>query len=82
LAFQAAPDLAGVDELYVAPIRGGGPPVRVNAPLASSGPTSVFGLFRPGGTGMVYLAEQDEAGTVELYLNELVSPRDNHRRPR
>jgi Tol biopolymer transport system component len=82
LAFQAAPHLAGVNELYVVPIRGGSAPVRVNAPLAGGGPTSIYGFFRPGGNGMVYRAEQDEAGTIELYLNDLVSPRDDHHRPR
>lgn len=73
--FQAR--VAGVVELFAAPFHGLHPPLPVNGPLA--GVTAVSGAFRPGARSVVYLAEQDEAGVVELYHNELLNAPD--RRP-
>lgn len=79
LLFHAAPSVAGVHELFAVPLHGLGAPIRVNEPLAGVTPTTITGSFRPGTSSVAYLAEQDEAGVVELYRRELLSAGPRHR---
>jgi hypothetical protein len=63
------PGASNVRELFVAPMHGRAPPVRVNDPL-----TSANGRFRPGASSVIYAAPEDEPDVIELYhLDPLVS---------
>jgi Tol biopolymer transport system component len=57
----------GLAELFMVPATGG-TPVKINGPLASGGGVATAGgQFTPDGNRIVYVAQQDTAGTAELY---------------
>ena len=57
----------GLAELFMVPAAGG-TPVKINGPLASGGGVATAGgQFTPDGSRIVYVAQQDTAGTSELY---------------
>jgi len=67
--FEAAPEPDGVDELFVAPLHGLHAPLAVSGPLDSYVNAPLLGAFRPGTHSVVFLAERDEPGVRELYLD-------------
>jgi Tol biopolymer transport system component len=57
----------GLAELFMVPVAGG-TPVRINGPMASGGGAATAGgQFTPDGSRVVFVAQQDTAGTAELY---------------
>jgi hypothetical protein len=65
VVFRADGTVLGTDEIYSAPIAGGGS-TKLNAVPVSGGYVDVFRIS-PNGARVVYTASQDTAGTVELY---------------
>ena len=67
--YRADQDTDEVDEIYSVPITGGAP-VKLNGPLAVGGDVEGFlsGLqFSPDGARVLYVADQDTDGVVEIY---------------
>jgi Tol biopolymer transport system component len=65
--YVADQETDGLGELFMAPVAGG-TPVRVNGPMAAGGGANTAGgQFTPDGSRIVYVAQQDTAGTAELY---------------
>jgi hypothetical protein len=78
--FHAAPNAPGLHELFVAPLYGSHAPISVAGPLAGVAPSELLGEFRPGTGSVVYLAEGDEEGVVELYVHDRFVHEPPHRR--
>jgi Tol biopolymer transport system component len=80
--FRAEANAPGQRELYAVPLNGSHAPRSVAGPLAGNSATTMPGSFAPGANSVVYLAEQDEAGVFELFIDELLPTRPDHHRPR
>ncbi len=67
VVFRADKDIAGVFELYGAPVDGSAPAVKLNTPLPSG--RDVFRAFALSADGAraVYAANQDSAGALQLF---------------
>jgi Tol biopolymer transport system component len=67
LLYAADQETDGLAELFMVPVAGG-TPVRINGPMAIGGGVATSGgQFTPDGNRVVYVAQQDTAGTAELY---------------
>jgi Tol biopolymer transport system component len=65
--YVADQETDGLSELFMVPVAGG-TPVRVNGPMVTGGGANTAGgQFTPDGSRIVYVAQQDTAGTAELY---------------
>jgi Tol biopolymer transport system component len=72
--YRAPQDQTGVIELYSVPITGpAGAGVKLNRPLTASGSVLRFALS-PDGSRVVYRADQDTDGVVELYSVPITGP--------
>jgi len=78
ILFHCDPVVPGRDDLYAASLAGDVPAFAVGRPLPGSTVQSMDGAFRPGTHSVVFLAEQDEVGVRELYLNELLAHPPRH----
>lgn len=73
IVYRADQDVTGVIEAYEARVSGGSP-VKINAPLVQGGDVDQV-LLLPDVNQAVYLADQDEDGTVGVYWTPLRHPR-------
>jgi Tol biopolymer transport system component len=65
--YVADQETDGLAELFMVPVAGG-TPVRVNGPMVTGGGANTAGgQFTPDGSRIVFVAQQDTAGTAELY---------------
>jgi Tol biopolymer transport system component len=65
--YVADQETDGLGELFMVPAAGG-TPVRVNGPMITGGGANTAGgQFTPDGSRIVFVAQQDTAGTAELY---------------
>jgi Tol biopolymer transport system component len=82
--YNADSDTNDVYELHAVPIDGSRPVLRINAPLQSTGPRLISGAFLPDRASVLFLADQDDAGANELYVDDelLLSPARPHLRQR
>jgi Tol biopolymer transport system component len=82
--YNADSDTNDVYELHAVPIDGSRPVLRINAPLQSTGPRLISGAFLPDRASVLFLADQDDAGANELYVDDelLLSPTRPHLRQR
>ena len=70
VVYVADQDTNEVFELYSVPIDGSAAPVKLSGPMVAGGRVALFGgIFQiaPDGQRVVYLAEQDTDGVIELY---------------
>jgi Tol biopolymer transport system component len=74
VVYRADQDTDGVDELYLVNVAMPGTAVKVSAPLAGGGTVRSGYAFSPDGTRILYRADQDEAGTTELYIVDVDHP--------
>lgn len=65
VAFRLDRDTPGKTELYVVPVDGSQPPLKINPPLIASGDVTTT-LFAPGGERLLYLADRTQDGQFEL----------------
>jgi Tol biopolymer transport system component len=72
VVFTAALDDPDFVELYIAPIEPGAAPLKLNGPLVANGNVLSAQLrITPDGSRVLYLADQDVNGQVELYTTFL-----------
>jgi Tol biopolymer transport system component len=74
VAYCADQDTDGVLELYAVELSSPGFPVKVNPPLPPGGAVTTEYDFTPDSMAIAYMAAQDTADVVEIYLVELAAP--------
>jgi Tol biopolymer transport system component len=74
IVYRADQDEDNVFELYLVDISAAGTSTKINAPLTTGGQVRADFAFSPDGTKVLYRADQDEAGTPELYLVDVAMP--------
>ena len=69
VVYVADQDVDEVDELYVVPVDGSAPPVKLNGPLVSGGDVDAFSdtVISPDSSRVVYIADQDNDNLYELF---------------
>jgi Tol biopolymer transport system component len=67
--YVADQDIDEVDELYVVPVDGSEPPVKLNGPLVSGGDVDAFSdtVISPDSSRALYIADQDNDNLYELF---------------